>query len=289
MSHSSRSSHRSGRGSSSKHELPGCEHGAAKCGVDPGGCMMPTTKELKKLHPQLKVDGKWILPYAEPDPAEDPEGHRRWRRDFPKWKDTIKCTCGKGYFCREHALWVRGHEAKDKYQRELDQYGYPNCPQWHHDDPELQGTGDRVPTVDEAGEYDEVDDSTGLGQDFGNLNLDPVSRGPYGADSPSDGSFSGYGRDASSYTLYGHQGQHQEAQRHEAGPSDSSYLPARDYSGGNRGTSGGFGSKDPFYYDGPGEQQVYQQDYQQDYQTDAYQETQASGSGRRDQDQRRRR
>ncbi|KAK0614393.1 hypothetical protein B0T14DRAFT_499673 [Immersiella caudata] len=280
MSHSSRSSHRSGR-SSSKPELPGCENDPTKCGSSPGSCFTPMTKELKKLHPQLKVDGKWILPWAEPDPTDDPEGHRQWRREFPRWKDTIKCPCGKGYFCRQHALWVRGHEAKDKYQRELDQYGYPNCPQWHHDNPDLDPSKAQIPaTVDEAGEYDEGEDGTGLGPDFGNLNLDsspqyPVSRGSYGVDNASPA----YGREASGYSYFGKQHHQHESQRLEVDSSES-YLPTREYTGKGHGApAGGFGSQEQFYYDG--EPEMYQQEQ--------YQEVQASGSGRREQEHRRRR
>jgi len=124
---------------------------------------------MLRLWPELKV-----RPYPEPNVEIDEENHRKWRREYPQWKDTIKCPCGKGYFCRKHGEWVRGSEAFDKYQRERDQYGYPNCPPWHttkesHDGKIEHGDG-YDPTLYGEEDFAQADDS-GLGQDFEGLDL----------------------------------------------------------------------------------------------------------------------
>lgn len=233
----------------------------------PGGCAPLDDKTIKKLYPQLKVNGKWILPRPEPNPVADAEDHRRWRREYPLWKDTIKCGCGKGYYCREHGLWVRGNEAADKDQRELDQYGYPNCPVSHY--PGFDNTDDKAidqPTEEEE-DYPRRGDSE-FTQEFERLDLGtdpsqyPMAHGQHHDES----SAYHYGTPATmhEYTEEGHGHNYQTF--HQASPRNANAYDSYNSSYG-AATSGGY------LYPGPEGGAMYQDEYQG--------EEAASGSRRR--------
>jgi len=66
-----------------------------------------------------------------PEPLVDSEEHRRWRREYKSWKD-LKCSQGKGYFCREHAKWISCSEVEQKLAVSQAEEGETYCPSSHY-------------------------------------------------------------------------------------------------------------------------------------------------------------
>jgi hypothetical protein len=78
------------------------------------------------MFPALKV-----LP--RPEPAEgSSEDHKHWLEESEKWT-SLRCKCGRGYFCREHGDWISGNEVGAGKAVTGDQQQPGSCPSYHYD------------------------------------------------------------------------------------------------------------------------------------------------------------
>ncbi|PNP73790.1 hypothetical protein FNYG_12980 [Fusarium nygamai] len=83
------------------------------------------------MFPTLKV-----LP--RPEPAEgSSEDHKRWLEESEKWT-SLRCKCGRGYFCREHGDWISGNDVGAGKAVTGDQQQPGSCPSYHYDDSERE-------------------------------------------------------------------------------------------------------------------------------------------------------
>ncbi|KAF5252569.1 hypothetical protein FANTH_2463 [Fusarium anthophilum] len=94
------------------------------------GCRV-TLENITQMFPALKV-----LP--RPEPAEgSSEDHKHWLEESEKWR-SLRCKCGRGYFCREHGDWISGNEVGAGKAVTGDQQQPGSCPSYHYDDSERE-------------------------------------------------------------------------------------------------------------------------------------------------------
>ncbi|KAH8666817.1 hypothetical protein BX600DRAFT_462608 [Xylariales sp. PMI_506] len=108
------SSQQSGKRTGGRHvDIP-----CARTACIRGGC--PATQHAVE-HFNLRT-----TPYPEPS-IEDENLHYTWRAHYQTWRKHT-CVCRKGYFCRPHGIWIPGCDLSSVAARELDELGYPSCP-----------------------------------------------------------------------------------------------------------------------------------------------------------------
>ncbi|RSL81983.1 hypothetical protein CEP52_017075 [Fusarium oligoseptatum] len=70
------------------------------------------------------------LPSPEP-PANDSDDYTRWVKECEQW-GSLRCQCGRGYFCREHGDWISGEEVGSGLAVAGDQQQPGSCPSYHY-------------------------------------------------------------------------------------------------------------------------------------------------------------
>ncbi|KAI6085113.1 hypothetical protein F4821DRAFT_279657 [Hypoxylon rubiginosum] len=73
-----------------------------------------------------------VFPRPEPEPANK-DDHDIWLQEYEKW-GSLKCPCGRGYFCRCHGSWVSGLEVGSGKAPTWDQQKRDLCPDYHYGD-----------------------------------------------------------------------------------------------------------------------------------------------------------
>ncbi|KAF5012501.1 hypothetical protein FDECE_1454 [Fusarium decemcellulare] len=90
------------------------------------GCLV-TLENIKEMFPTLKV-----LPRPEPS-TNDLQDHKNWLEESEQWS-SLRCKCGRGYFCREHGDWISGEEVGSGEAVAGDQQQPGACPGSHYED-----------------------------------------------------------------------------------------------------------------------------------------------------------
>ncbi|KAF4456162.1 hypothetical protein F53441_1646 [Fusarium austroafricanum] len=109
--------------------------------MDGGPKPAPVTPEPKPecngRHCTVKMDNIFemfptltVLPRPEPF-AEDSSNHDHWLKDFDQW-GSLRCQCGRGYFCREHGDWISGDEVGSGAAITGDKQRRGHCPSYHY-------------------------------------------------------------------------------------------------------------------------------------------------------------
>jgi hypothetical protein len=78
------------------------------------------------------------LPRPEPSVVET-DDHGHWLKECEQWA-SLRCACGRGYFCREHGDWVSGEEVGSGAAIAADQQQPGCCPHYHYTGEKLKLT-----------------------------------------------------------------------------------------------------------------------------------------------------
>ncbi|CAG7559429.1 unnamed protein product [Fusarium equiseti] len=108
------------------------QHLTSKSYQDRAMCVAPGCRSISAANacdsfPQLNV-----TPRPEPDP-EDEEEYAIWEQEYRQWR-SVQCSCGNGYFCRRHAIWIPGGDVTNglALPRDREDEGY--CPDSHYEE-----------------------------------------------------------------------------------------------------------------------------------------------------------
>lgn len=81
-----------------------------------------------------------LTAFPRPEPSVvGTEDHDHWLKEYKQWA-SLRCRCGRGYFCREHGDWVSGEEVGSGTAIGADQQQLGSCPHYHY-------TGERLTRV----------------------------------------------------------------------------------------------------------------------------------------------
>lgn len=71
-----------------------------------------------------------VFPRPEPD-AQAVQEHEVWEEEYGHW-GSLRCPCGRGYFCREHGDWISGDTVGDNLAPHGDRQKPGACPSSHY-------------------------------------------------------------------------------------------------------------------------------------------------------------
>ncbi|KAI0893657.1 hypothetical protein F4806DRAFT_504073 [Annulohypoxylon nitens] len=93
---------------------PDCMHGSCRVNKN----------DMPEKFPALKV-------FPRPEPPIDQDDHESWIREYNQW-GSLRCACGRGYFCREHGDWISGEEVGSGLAVAGDNQKRGSCPIYHY-------------------------------------------------------------------------------------------------------------------------------------------------------------
>ncbi len=84
-----------------------------------------TKQNLPETFPELKS-----RPRPEPDSPTGSD-HDAWKAEYEQW-GALRCSCGRGYFCREHGSWISGEEVGSDMAPPGEKQQRGQCPSYHY-------------------------------------------------------------------------------------------------------------------------------------------------------------
>ncbi|KAI1170613.1 hypothetical protein F4777DRAFT_105042 [Nemania sp. FL0916] len=99
---------------------------------DAGTPYQKTGMPPRPRRPQDVFPGIKVLPRPQPDPAIG-DDYNAWLQEYDQWRE-LRCSCGRGYFCRQHGSWISGNDVKSGRAADVNEQNTGSCPSSHYED-----------------------------------------------------------------------------------------------------------------------------------------------------------